>query len=155
MKPDKHRCPCENSSLSTSESWNCTVHFPLQRLFSESFIAASAIMFQWQLSLFPFFSLLIWSLFFPLGFPKGITCLAVLPKMSLKNVHTCCFNFRIKSVNLAHTTSFSWRLLKCSWQEEKVNWLTQVMLIELETCVWVPESYWKWLISTIIFFHLH
>lgn len=63
-------------------------------------------------------------------FPKGNNLSGSTAKNVITKAHTCCFNFRIKRVNWAHTT---WFLVEDYWsahgQEEKVNWLTQVMLI--------------------------
>lgn len=117
----------------TKHIWELELHSAFsfaKRLFSESFTAASAIVFQCKLSLFPFFSFFVNLVsFLSSWFPEGNNLSGSTAKNVITKAHTCCFNFRIKRLNLANTTSFNSGLLKCSWQEEKVNWLTQVMLI--------------------------
>lgn len=104
-KPDKHRCSCENSSLSTSElELNSAFSFA-KRLFSESFSAGSAIVFQCKLSLFPFFFFLVSLVsFLSSWFPDGNNPSGSTAKNVITKGHKCCLNFRIKRVNSAYST---------------------------------------------------
>lgn len=106
------------------------MHFLLQRGSSLSpSLLPQQFVFQCKLSLFPFFSFVNLVSFLSSWFPEGNNLSGSTAKNVITKAHTCCFNFRIKRLNLANTTSFNSGLLKCSWQEEKVNWLTQVVLI--------------------------